>query len=272
MIVPTALNGRLDEQLLGTLPGCDGDGTPHRAELRAVSSYYRLRAAMTGAGLGDLTPSDGWSCYRTRADQLRMRQLGLTTVPVGKSIHGEALAVDYANLGSFGSKRHGWMVANAPRYGWYQPSWATASGSLPEPWHWEYAYWLDEYATGPDPTPSEDDEMNDQQSQQLAELHRAMGAGGALALPEAESALARLKRIEGSTNGLPDVLARIDANTAGVPDVLAEHAGAIAAVGRAVDELSRVVYIGSDGTPWQLTVYQRLVRVEGALGTTPKGA
>ena len=27
----------------------------------------------------------------------------------------------------------------APLYGWFHPDWAEASGSLPEPWHWEYA-------------------------------------------------------------------------------------------------------------------------------------
>jgi zinc D-Ala-D-Ala carboxypeptidase len=24
-------------------------------------------------------------------------------------------------------------------YGWYHPAWAEPSGSMPEPWHWEYA-------------------------------------------------------------------------------------------------------------------------------------
>jgi len=40
---------------------------------------------------------------------------------------------------SFGSPAHQWMRQNAPLYGWFHPSWAAAGGSLPEPWHWEYA-------------------------------------------------------------------------------------------------------------------------------------
>jgi hypothetical protein len=70
-----------------------------------------------------------------------MRDIGLTTIPVGQSIHGEwsnGSAVDLSNLGGFGAPRHDWLRANGGAYGWYQPSWATAGGSLPEPWHWEY--------------------------------------------------------------------------------------------------------------------------------------
>jgi hypothetical protein len=96
---------------------------------------------MNGAGLGDLTPTDGWSCYRDLGDQQHMRDLGLTTIPVGQSIHGEwtyGSAVDFQNLGGFGAPRHDWLRANGAGFGWYQPGWATAGGSLPEPWHWEY--------------------------------------------------------------------------------------------------------------------------------------
>jgi LAS superfamily LD-carboxypeptidase LdcB len=31
------------------------------------------------------------------------------------------------------------MQQNAALYGWFHPAWAQAGGSLPEPWHWEYA-------------------------------------------------------------------------------------------------------------------------------------
>ena len=31
------------------------------------------------------------------------------------------------------------MKQNGPLYGWFHPSWAAAGGSLPEPWHFEYA-------------------------------------------------------------------------------------------------------------------------------------
>src|SRR4051794_1751465 len=99
---PTLVNGTIVEDLLATLPGKDGDDTPHRADRRAVASYDRLRSAYFAALEVDLLPSDGYSCYRTLADQQHMHDLNLTTVAVGKSIHGEALAVDF-HTGDFGS-------------------------------------------------------------------------------------------------------------------------------------------------------------------------
>ena len=58
----------------------------------------------------------------------------------GTSRHGVGLAVDLCGgVEDFGSSVHHWLRQNAPLYGWYHPSWASAGGSLPEPWHWEYA-------------------------------------------------------------------------------------------------------------------------------------
>lgn len=165
-LVPTAVNGRIPEGLLGTLPGFDGDGTPHRADLLAVAAFERMAAAFTTAGLGVLAPTPGFSCYRTLADQAHMRAIGLTTIPVGRSIHGEAKAVDLYQV-PFGSARHNWLKANAARFGWYQPTWAQKGAVLPEPWHWEYDHQLDQSTpdAGPAPKPTtpplvlEDDTM-----------------------------------------------------------------------------------------------------------------
>lgn len=141
VIAVSANNGTAPASALSTLPGLNGDGSAHTAPHCTVAGYGRLRSAMTTAGLGDLIPSDGWSCYRDRAAQQHMRDIGLTTIPVGQSIHGEwtyGSAVDFSNLGGFGAPRHNWLRSNAAAFGWYQPGWATAGGSLPEPWHWEY--------------------------------------------------------------------------------------------------------------------------------------
>ena len=35
--------------------------------------------------------------------------------------------------------RTGGCAQNGPLYGWFHPAWAAAGGSLPEPWHFEYA-------------------------------------------------------------------------------------------------------------------------------------
>jgi hypothetical protein len=145
----SANNGQAPASALSTLPGYNGDGSAHTAPHVTAASYARVRAAMQDAGLGDLLPSDGWSCYRDRAAQQHMRDLGLTTIPVGQSIHGEwtyGSAVDLTGLGGFGAARHNWLKANGPAYGWRQPSWAAAGGSLPEPWHWEYDERDDQHA------------------------------------------------------------------------------------------------------------------------------
>jgi len=134
-------NGTAPASALATLPGYNGDGSAHTAPHATAGAYARLRAAIQADGLGDLLPTDGWSCYRDRAAQQHMRDLGLTTIPVGQSIHGEwtyGSAVDFSGLGGFGAPRHEWVRHHGGAFGWYQPGWATAGGSLPEPWHWEY--------------------------------------------------------------------------------------------------------------------------------------
>jgi hypothetical protein len=140
MILPTAINGKVPTAALSPMPGVNGNGSPHLTDNLAAQSYARLRRDFTAAGLGDLLPSEGWSCYRSLADQAHMRALGLTTVPVGQSIHGEAIgraAVDFGGV-PFGSSRHNWLKAHGSAYGWSQPLWARQSGSNPESWHWEY--------------------------------------------------------------------------------------------------------------------------------------
>ena len=58
----------------------------------------------------------------------------------GTSNHGLGKALDLCGgINNFGHPAHAWMQQNAPLYGWFHPSWAAAGGSLPEPWHWEYA-------------------------------------------------------------------------------------------------------------------------------------
>lgn len=81
------------------------------------------------------------STYRTYDQQvaLKLAKPTLAATP-GTSNHGWALAVDLGGgIQTFGTAQHNWMRANANRFGWFHPSWAQTGGSLPEPWHWEYA-------------------------------------------------------------------------------------------------------------------------------------
>lgn len=78
--------------------------------------------------------------YRTFAEQVRLYGVkpALAAVP-GTSNHGWGLAVDLCGgIQSFGTVQHAWMVANASRFGWSNPSWARPGQGREEPWHWEF--------------------------------------------------------------------------------------------------------------------------------------
>lgn len=278
-IVPSALNGNFPSLFMATMPGSNGDGSPHIADRLAVQSYWRLSQMFRDAGMGWLLPSDGWSCYRTRADQAHMRNLGLTTIPVGQSIHGEAggkAAVDYAGL-PFGSARHNWMKVNAGQHGWYQPSWAQVGGSLPESWHWEYDSRSDQHINDNPITPEDDmtqQDVNDIKAS-LANLSAYVfnGGGDVPNSPGGQgSLLALTKQVLTNVNGLPDILRTITLNTNGLPDVIAVLDGKVVAVGanveqvrKDVEEIAGVLWEGTPGTPPELTMYARVVRIEKAV-------
>lgn len=78
--------------------------------------------------------------YRSWAHQLGVK-LTLPRVAAWpwQSAHVRGVAVDLNVGGSFESFTYRWLQKNALElYGWGQPTWATALGSNPEPWHWEY--------------------------------------------------------------------------------------------------------------------------------------
>ena len=60
----------------------------------------------------------------------------------GHSNHGLGLAVDlWENSASpyrFGQPAYNWLMTNAPRYGWYQPTWLRQHGVNPEYWHFQF--------------------------------------------------------------------------------------------------------------------------------------
>jgi hypothetical protein len=78
--------------------------------------------------------------YRTFDEQVRLygQKPALAAVP-GTSNHGWGLALDLCGgAQSFGAAQHAWLAANAPAYGWTNPSWARQGGGREEPWHWEF--------------------------------------------------------------------------------------------------------------------------------------
>ncbi|SDO94952.1 D-alanyl-D-alanine carboxypeptidase [Pedococcus dokdonensis] len=79
--------------------------------------------------------------YRSYAEQVSVKaEKGKWAATPGKSEHGMGRAVDLCGgINNFGTPAHLWMKQNAPLYGWFHPDWAEPYGSLPEPWHWEFA-------------------------------------------------------------------------------------------------------------------------------------
>jgi len=127
-------NGRLPASALCPLYAAPGESLIRSAAdaFNAMSHQYQRQ---TGSAL---CVTDG---YRSYAEQVavKLARPHLAASP-GRSQHGLGLAVDLCGgVQSFASPAHLWMQRNAPLYGWFHPAWAEPTGSLPEPWHWEFA-------------------------------------------------------------------------------------------------------------------------------------
>lgn len=108
----------------------------HRLRADAALALFRLNVVYSEV-FGDLCVSDS---YRTLGSQVALasRKPRLAARP-GRSEHGWGVAVDLCGEAySTGTPEHDWLLDNAARFGWDNPSWARAGGSKPEPWHWEY--------------------------------------------------------------------------------------------------------------------------------------
>lgn len=78
--------------------------------------------------------------YRDYDEQVATKKAkGNMAAEPGTSKHGWGLALDLGTgINNFGTPEYNWMKDNAPAHGWRHPDWAEPSGSLPEPWHWEF--------------------------------------------------------------------------------------------------------------------------------------
>lgn len=88
------------------------------------------------------TPLCVRSAYRTYKLQAALyARTPDIAAPPGESDHGWGTAVDLCGgIADPSSAEHAWMQQRGPQHGWIQPGWAQASGSRPEPWHWEYVH------------------------------------------------------------------------------------------------------------------------------------
>lgn len=127
-------NGQVPPGGLCPLYGADGESLRPQAAA-AFDAMSKAYERDTGQ------PICVTDSYRSYAEQVLVKkQRGGWAAAPGKSNHGFGLALDLCGgINSFGHPSHLWMQQNAPLYGWFHPDWAAAGGSLPEPWHWEYA-------------------------------------------------------------------------------------------------------------------------------------
>jgi zinc D-Ala-D-Ala carboxypeptidase len=104
----------------------------------AAAAFNRMSKAYERATGSPICITDS---YRSLPEQIVVKaEKGMWAATPGTSEHGFGRALDLCGgINSFGTPAHLWMVQNAPLYGWFHPDWAAAGGSLPEPWHWEYA-------------------------------------------------------------------------------------------------------------------------------------
>lgn len=103
----------------------------------AQAAFDRMSHAYQARFSAPISVTDAYRDYATQVI-LKKRKGHMAATP-GTSNHGWALAVDLGGgINSFGSAEHRWMRATAPKFGWVHPGWARRSGSLPEPWHWEF--------------------------------------------------------------------------------------------------------------------------------------
>ncbi|MBB6171026.1 hypothetical protein HNR23_001086 [Nocardiopsis mwathae] len=124
-------NGRIPRSALCPLPQ---PGEMLRAD--AAAAFIELDRAFAKRFGRAMCVTDS---YRPLDEQVRLfREMaaGMAARP-GTSTHGLGIAVDLCGgVNEHGSAEHGWMLANAPRYGWHNPPWARNGF---EPWHWEFS-------------------------------------------------------------------------------------------------------------------------------------
>ncbi|MGY1805627.1 NlpC/P60 family protein [Blastococcus sp. SYSU D00922] len=127
-------NGQIPSDALCRL-GVQG----HKLRCDAAAAYGQLDAAYTAAFGTPLCITDSYRSFGAQVTAFATKPK-LAAVP-GTSNHGWALAVDLCGgINVSGSAQWTWMTANAARFGFVQPDWASPGGEKPEPWHWEYGY------------------------------------------------------------------------------------------------------------------------------------
>jgi hypothetical protein len=116
---------------------CPIGGGKERMRCDAATAFNAMSAAYQSQFGAPICITDA---YRSYPDQIRVfrERPHLAAVP-GTSNHGWGLALDLGcGINRFGTLQHGWMRANAPKFGFFHPAWARQGGGKEEAWHWEF--------------------------------------------------------------------------------------------------------------------------------------
>lgn len=125
-------NGRIPDENL-----CEVDAGPLHLRSDAAAAFWRLAEAYEKRFGSELCVTDGYRSLMAQ-ERLYAAKPGLAARP-GTSNHGWGIAVDLCGgVESFGTEQHVWLAEAAREFDWSNPEWAKATGSKPEPWHWEY--------------------------------------------------------------------------------------------------------------------------------------
>ena len=127
-------NGRIPSAVLCPLWGTSG----HMLRADAAAAFNAMSKKYAETFEAPICVTDS---YRSYEEQVAVKAVKPTLAATpGTSNHGWGVALDLCDgVQSFGTRQHVWLQENAMAFGWFHPSWAQAGGSLPEPWHWEFA-------------------------------------------------------------------------------------------------------------------------------------
>ncbi len=104
----------------------------------AAAKFNALNALYKTTYGANICVNDAYRSYAKQEAMLALYGYPRAAMP-GTSNHGWAIALDLGcGVGIFGNARYVWFTANAPKYGFQQPTWALKGGSNPEAWHWQY--------------------------------------------------------------------------------------------------------------------------------------
>lgn len=127
-------NGQLPENVLCRVEGY----ISHRLRCDAAAQFEHLNTAFRAQFGKDIAVTD---TYRSLEDQIELKKVKpvLAGKP-GTSNHGWGRAIDVASNihWDYYTPEHQWMIENAPKFGWHNPTWAAEGGKKEEAWHWEF--------------------------------------------------------------------------------------------------------------------------------------